>query len=220
MLIKRGSPIARAATFPTPKVVPPDEPALAPPSKQEVALAEMARENDILRSEIARLRQNWADELASAERRAREAAARDHVRDDAARIEMLGRTLAEARQRFGTDLIALTKRSATELSAAAMAKLFDLRADDVDLLARVVERRLADLDEQAIVELRLSPKDADGAVGTEIMARMPEGTRIVTDPALRPGTARIHLRLGAALIDPAAGFARLCAVLAEGDDDA
>jgi hypothetical protein len=49
---------------------------------------------------------------------------------------------------------------------------------------------------------------------------LPQGTQVVTDPALSAGTARVQLRLGGALIDPAAGFERLCALLAEGGENA
>jgi len=220
MLIKHGSPIARKAAFPAPKPVPTEDVATIEPSEQDIAIAELARENEALRSELARLRASWTDELALAEQRARDAAARDHVREDARHIEMLGRALSDARHQFETNLVALAGRSATELALAAMAKLFETRAGDTDFLARVISRRLADLGETAIVELQLSPGDADGAVGAEVAAKLPQGTRVVTDPQLPAGTARVQLRLGGAFIDPAAGFERLRAVLAEGSDNA
>lgn len=220
MLIKHGSPIARKAAFPAPKPPPVEDMETVQPSEQDVAIAELTRNNEALRNELARLRANWADELALAERQAREAAARDHIRDDARRFEMLASALADARHQFETNLIALAERSATELALVAMVKLFDVRASDADLLARVISRRLADLDEKAIVELQLSPGDADGAVGSEVAAALPPGARIVTDSALPAGTARVQLRLGSAFIDPVEGFERLRAVLAEGGDHA
>ncbi|ARR56349.1 hypothetical protein HY78_24265 [Rhizorhabdus wittichii DC-6] len=220
MLIKRGSPIAREAVFPAPEPAPVKQPEPVRPSENDLAVARLTRENETLRAEIADLRARWADELAAAERRAREAAARDHVRDDAQRLDVLVGALTAARQQFEAKLVSAVERSATDLAVLAMGKLFEVRANDAELLARVVTRRLGDLDEKTVVELQLAPADADGAVGEEITAMLPTGTRVVSDPTLRPGTARLQLRLGSAVIDPAAGFERLHALLAKGADDA
>lgn len=220
MLIKRGSPIAREAVFPAPEPVPLNEPTPLRPSENDLIVARLAQEKEELRAEVADLRAKWAEELAAAERRAREAAARDHVRDDAQRLDALVSALAAARQQFEAGLVTAAERSATDLAVLAMGKLFEVRANDADLLARVVARRLADLDEQTVVELQLAPADADGAVGEAITAMLPIGTLMTSDPALRTGTARVQFRLGSAVIDPVAGFEQLRTLLIAGADDA
>lgn len=218
-MFKRGSSMAEEAVFPAPGPSSVIEREPVQPSEQDLAVARLAQENDMLRGEIADLRAHWAEELAAAERRAQETAAREHVRDDAKRCEALVGTLTAARQQFETKLVSAAERAANDLAVLAMGKLFALRMEDADLLARVVAQRLADLDEQAVVELQLAPADLDGEVGAAVTAMLPEGTRVASDPGLRAGTARIGLRLGAAVIDPATGFERLRALLAVRDDD-
>lgn len=219
MLFKRGSSMAEEAVFPAPEPAPVKEREPVQPSEQDLAVARLSLDNETLRGDIADLRARWAEELAAVERRAQEAAAREHVRDDAKRLEALVGALSAARTQFEAKLIAAAERAANDLAVLAMGKLFALRIEDSELLARVIAQRLADLDEYAVVELQLAPADLDGEVGAAVAAMLPEGTRVASETGLRAGTARIGLRLGAAVIDPAAGFDRLRAILADQDDD-
>lgn len=222
MLIKHGSPIARQAAFPAPKQesVIGREVEPVQPSEAEIALARVNRENETLRGEIVALKARWAEEMTAAERLGREAAARDHVRDDAKRVEVLAAGLADARRHFEAQFIEVMELFAVDLALMAMDKLFEVRAQDKELLASVVARRLTAIDDQAIVELAVSPDDADGPVEVALAEKLPPGTRVVSDPTLRGGTARLQLRLGSVPIDPVAGFERLRSALTEGAGNA
>ncbi|MEH3101079.1 hypothetical protein [Sphingomonas adhaesiva] len=213
MLIKHGSAVAREARFPVPAppVVPPAmvPPVAAPSSEEERTIARLMQEVAALRGERDAMRARWGEELATAERRAREGAARDHVADDARRDALLKDALEAACAAFATGWSAQVDRCAREMAALAMGKLFAVRAEDERFLADVVARRLSGIDREAVVELRVSPEDAAGAA----LDGLTPGTRIVADGAMRAGTALVQLRLGGVAIDPAAGYARLRALL-------
>lgn len=209
MLIKHSTHRARNAMFPSAAPVGQEPPGPPEPSRQDLEIAGLRRENDALRGEIATLRAAWQDELSRAEARARDEAGQSHVRDDALQRTMLGEALQGARLHFENELLPLVGQWATEIAMLALEKLVSLRQGDDDWLARVVARRLAALDADAVIALHLSPSDRDGEDNAALPAGLPPGTRIETDPTLRPGMARLQLRLGTIDIDPAAGFVRL-----------
>lgn len=207
MLIKHGSAVAREAQFP----VPPLSPVVAPPTEEERTIARLRQEVAALRGDLDAMRERWAEELAVAERRARDIAAREHVAEDARRDSRLTEALAAAQDAFATGWSARVGRSAIEIATLAIGKLFAMRAADARFLADVVAQRLSGIAQEAVVELRVSTEDAANATLDEMVS----GARIVADPAMRSGTAFIQLRLGGVAIDPAAGYARMRALLVE-----
>lgn len=217
VLFKHSTPLARSAAF-----LPPDEPlariaeqAAPLPTEHERAIASLTATNAALRDELVALRTTWNDELSAAQQRAHQLAAEQHRRDDDRRFAALAAELGHVRQQLGQTLLAAVEPSARELAAVALGRLVAVREGDVDWIARIVERRLAALDQASVICLQVAPSDLEG----EISAIVPQGTVLESDASLQPGMVRLKLRLGAVMLDPVAGLARLLQMLREGQAD-
>jgi flagellar biosynthesis/type III secretory pathway protein FliH len=202
-------PATQAATAEQPK---PD------PRDREIARLEAERAE--LQRQIEALRNQWQAELAKAEARASEAAAREHVKDDEARLAALVKALDDARQGFDAALGQNQADLAIALALAALSRLVEPNRQDRDWLARAIQRRLAELRAQTVVSLRVA---ADG-LAPEALARLRHslaaGAAIETDPDLAPGQARIELQLGAVNVDLSTGLAAVVGQLEASDAEA
>ncbi|MBA4160724.1 MAG: hypothetical protein C0515_01275 [Novosphingobium sp.] len=183
------------------------------PDPRDLALARLEAERDELQRQIELLRADWQTELGKAEMRAKAEAAREHVRDDEARLAVLAKALSDARQKFDASLGQNQADLTTRLAAEALSRLVEPNRHDLEWLARAIERRLAELRAQSVTALRVAP----GALAPEALARLRQrlaaGASIETDPDLAPGQALIELQLGAAQLELSAGLAAVIAQL-------
>lgn len=217
VLYKRSSGTARGARL---GLALPPQPAPVPePDARELEIAGLAAECGDLRRQLRDLERRREDECEAARAGAREEAAREFRQDDARRVEALAAALDTSLAAFEARLVETARELAPRLAQSALARLVQVRAAEPDWLLRVIERRLDRLDAQAVVSLHLAADDASEDVVGQLRARFPAKVAIACDPALKPGTARIGLRLGEVAIDPAAGAAHLLAILDEGLDE-
>lgn len=227
MLHKHSSAIAKDATFMplrlTGASVEVTEPSA--PSREERELAQLRRENTELKTQMAILQADWASALLDARQKAREEAARAHVRDDRQFALLLSKSLDQANADFTDQLLAEVGPAACLLAERAFAQLVRSRETDRDWLASMIERRLADVMANAVAVVRIGPLalgDAENGDEAEaaIRAILPAGMALAMDPKLSPGTARIDLRLGSIAMETQAGFTRIRAAFAgETPDD-
>ena len=227
VLYKRTTATAQTAQFSAAALAHPEEaeaarsaPDLvdAPPSREQLEIERLGRDNTALQGELAQLRADWGKSLEAAEARALSTAARQHVTDDTARLLTLHEVLDKARAAFDAALGQQAMPLAQTLAQDALARLVESRDDETEWLARTIGRRLSELRSGAVVELRLAA-DIEPGLLAGLREQLPPGANIVSDPALRAGTARIGLRLGQVEIDPAAGLRTLLGALEQGGTD-
>lgn len=192
-------------------------PAPAPPSREQLEIRRLSDESSALRQELALLRKDWDSALAEAEARARETASRQHIADDAAALAALREGATAARKTFDGALQAGLESTAHGLAVEALARLVIPQANEDAWLARSIQRRMGELRKQAVVSLRV-PGGLNPALIAGLRAELPAGATIEIDPALKPGTARIVLRLGRIEIDPSRGLQEALALIAESTD--
>ena len=186
----------------------------AAPDPKDLALEAMARENERLVASVARIEARLADDVARAREEARREAAAAHQSNDAKRLEVMAATLAAARESFEDVLSTSARTLAVQVAVAALGQLVDLRADDEEWLARVIQRRMARLDTGATVTLVL-PANAE-ALASRLELGPDVGVRI--DSAQSDGAARIELAMGEIPVSLADGWSRILAVIGTGDD--
>lgn len=227
VLYKRTTATAQAAQFSASPLAaaPAAEPAgsarsvangmSALPSREEIEIERLRKDNGALREELGQLRADWDKELEEAETRALGAAARQYVADDAARLSELRDALDKTRAAFDAALAQQAMPLAGALAQDALARLVETQGDEAEWLVRTIERRLGELRSEAVVELRLAAGIEPGLLAG-LREQLPPGAAIVSDPALRAGTARIGLRLGRVEVDPAAGLRELLSALEQG----
>lgn len=189
----------------------------APPSREQLEIRRLKDESSALRQELALLRKDWDSAVGEAEGRAREAAALQHMANDSATLAALREGMAAARKTFDDALQAGLESTAHGLAVEVLARLVIPQTDEDAWLTRSIKRRLGELRTQAVVSLRV-PGGLDPALIAGLRAELPAGATIEIDPALKPVTARIVLRLGRIEINPSRGLQEALALIAESDD--
>ncbi len=216
VLYKRSSGTAREASLGLARPARPEP--VAEPDERDLEIASLTAECADLRRQLQAVEGRWESELEAARTEARQAAAREFRQDDARRVEALTAALTAAVASLEMGLTTAARDLAPRLAHNALARLVQVREVERDWLLRVIERRLDRLDAQAVVGLHLSAGEVSEDALRQLRERFPAKVEIACDPALRPGTARIGLRLGAVAVDPAAGAAHLLAILDAGGE--
>ena len=185
------------------------------PDPLQIALdAALGRERS-LQTELEHFRRSLQQRLDDAREEGRKVAATEFAAQDAERTALMERALHAARADFDNTFRSAVEGIALELTRSALEKFVDLRSEEENWLARIIEKRIASLERSAIVALHVPPDSFGPDDAASSLANM----AIREDPCLRPGTARIELRIGEVLIDPRAGLQTLSAIL-DGDGDA
>ncbi len=216
-LYKRTSGIARDARFAP--VVPPAPVAKPEPDPRDLEIARLQAECDALQQKLAAAEQRWTKELESLRAAAKKEAADQFERDDAARVRALEAALEAGAAAFRSLLIEGARQLAPRLAQHALGRLVEVRKADADWLLRAIERRLDGLASRTVTGLHVAAGDLSEPILAALAERCGSGVAIQADPSLKAGTARLVLRLGEVVVDPAAGAERLLAALAEGLDD-
>lgn len=217
-LFKRSSEAARLATL---RVAFSEHEALEvttsverpAPSAEEQEIANLRRENEVLRDRLGKLEAGWTSSLDAARRDAFEDAARQHIRDDTKADGMIARSLTEARELFERVLAEACEPLAASFAAGAMRRLFELRRDDEEWLGLAVARRLRSMASEAVVAIHVAPSQLTEALSNAVQSRSSAPIELKPDPAVTPGAARITLRLGEIEVSPEQGVKHLVEVL-------
>ena len=218
MLYKNDSPTAREAIFADPVAFDPLRKAVTEavsPAAREIA--RLKAENQVLEARLAARDAEWEDALAAAERAAFAAAVQTFRQDDVKRLEVLSGAIAAAQTGLARTLQDIVAPAAASLAETALSRLVTVRSADGDWLARLIARRIDELQANAVVAVRIGP----GIVGSPdndtilaaIEAATPPGTAVEHDPGLAPGKALIDLRFGTVAINPEDGVERLVSLL-------
>lgn len=193
---------------------------LSPKSKQELQAEALRNRIVTLEREVSGLNDERAEAIALAVRRAKEAAAREHIRDDERQFAEIKSALTRAEAEFAakleTDCLALAR----SIACQAFGRLAKTRQEDEDWLGRLVLRRIEELGANAVLAVRVPASDFTGDRLDALRAVLPSGMRIVTDRDIPMGTARIELRLGEVPIEPDIGVAQLSQLISQGSADA
>jgi hypothetical protein len=182
------------------------------PSREQIEIELLRRENASLRDELDQLRAGWDETLEQVEARALATATQVHVTNDAERLAELRGMLEKVRSAFDEALGQQSMSLANKLAQDALSRLVEVRDDETEWLMRMIERRLGELRSETVVELRLA-EDVAPALLMRLREQLPPGAVIVGDSGLRAGSAQIGLRLGRVEIDPSRGFRQLLSVL-------
>lgn len=219
VLHKRSSTTALGASL---ELITPAKRQPAPEQdERDVTIARLKVERDGLQQKLLIAERQRAEELDAIKADARAAAAHDFKRDDSRRIEILAAAVEASLSLFKAHLITQSRGLAPALARQALEQLVRGREVEADWLARVIERRLETLTRQSVVSVAIAREDFGDAVVQQLSRQLAAGAAVIADPSLKPGTARIVLRLGEVVVDPAAGVDRLLAMLDElGGDDA
>jgi flagellar biosynthesis/type III secretory pathway protein FliH len=215
-LVKHDSPIAREARLRLITKSRP-RPASSPegPSEEQIEIAALKAELAHLIAERKATSDKWDAELSAAHTMAKEEAAREHVTNDRRRANALDAALANAQQKFEGAIAGQIAPLAAQVAAHAFAKLVMLRQGDEDWLARVVDRRLKDIRAASVFALHLAPEDAGSALTAALRESGRQSVPVNPDSTLKPGTAKIVLKLGEIDICPADGAGEVFQCLAE-----
>jgi small-conductance mechanosensitive channel len=219
VLHKGSSSTARSASL---ELIAPDKPKPAPaPDQRDLEIARLTAERDELAQKLLSAERQRAQELDTIKAAAHRAAALEFEQDDARRVELMAAALEKSVVSFETHLIAQSRRLAPSLARQALERLVHAHQTDVDWLTRVIERKLDTLIAQSVVGLQISSADFGEEIAQRLGKRLAAGATVAADPSLGPGSARISLRLGEVLIDPANGLTQLLALLddLDGNDD-
>jgi hypothetical protein len=186
------------------------------PSPLEAALRAAEVRADRLAAELDKIKAAMQTQVGEAREQARREAAAAFAADDKARSQMIAAGLQGARDDFRRALSAGAEDIAIKLARDGIEKLVTLRSDEPDWLARVIQSQLAKLEAQTVIALHL-PQDALGMDAEETLrSQLPPGAQLISDPRLKPCTARIVLKIGEVFVDPRAGAAQLLSLLDEG----
>lgn len=183
------------------------------PDPRDVRIAQLDAENDRLREELQQLRETWEAELAKAAQKARAEAAQVHVRQDEALARQLEKSCAQARQAFDTMLDRALAGNVGALAAEALERLVVPNETELAWLGRSVLRRLERARAEAVVAIEVNPTLFDKEQWSTFANALPPGTAVKPNAAVAAGAARIVLKLGAIIIEPAQGRERLLAAL-------
>lgn len=217
VLHKGSSGTAREASL---ALVTPERAVAAPkPDQREAEIARLKAEREDLRKQLATAEQRHAAELAELKVRARQAVAEEFRQDDARRLDLLAKALERSVGAFEAQLIAGARGFASRLARYALERLVRVGDAEARWLSRAIERRLDDLDSQAVVGVQVAAADWSEALIEQVGGRLADRAALFRDASLPAGSARIGLRLGEVTVDVAAGLARLLDTLSEGDRD-
>lgn len=222
MLIKAKAAQAETAGFPL-LPAPNNDVADADADRSDARDLEIARLIDRLgelEDALAEQQRDWNDALTKGVREAKEAAAREHVEDEQRRFDVLVETLSDTRLGFESRLHGECAALAQSMALHGFERLVQAGAEEKDWLGRLVARRVGEIAASAIVAIRLPASEYSPTQTNRLRELIPPGTRVELDSDMAPGGARIELQLGEVAIEPAAGAARIAALIAEGIDDA
>lgn len=214
MLLKSNSHAAREAVLRIePEALEMKAAAPRQESPEAIEIARLRLQVSELETSLQALRDDWSAELAQAEARAKEAAASEHVRSDAARLDEVKVALIDAQASFARQMQETCLPIARTLATKAFTRLVGIRQEEEDWLARLIERRISELNSGSALSLQVSRADFSGNDCDELQAILPAGTSVACDARIAPGTARIVLALGAIDIDGRSGSQQLAALL-------
>lgn len=221
VLYKSSSGTAREASLAALTTADPGvAPAAVPePDERDLELARLRVERDSLRKQLAAAEQKWDQDLSEIATQSRKAAALEFQQDDDRRFEALVSAVEGALTAFQDSLIAGAQELAPRLARLALERLVKAREAESDWLRRTIEQRLDRLAAGSVIALQIAAADCSDDLVRRLSQRFAPGVEVTADPALKPGTARIVLRLGEVPIDFAGGVKQLVALLANGDGD-
>lgn len=186
------------------------------PSPLEAALRAAEVRADRLAAELGQLKESLRTEVSKAREQARREAAAEFAANDLDRSQMLAEALHGARDDFREAIAAGAEEIAIELARTCIEKFVALSGDEPHWLTRVVAAQLSKLEEQTVTALHVPPGTVGEDAETVLRSQLPPGATLVPDPRLKPGTARIALKVGEIFVDPRAGAAQLLNLLDEG----
>ena len=188
-------------------------PGPSPLSDEQLEIRRLKDETESLASKLHALQDDWDQKIAAARASAKTEAAQMHQRNDAQLLEALERCLTDAKAKFESTLVEQVEPLSASLAAHALQRLIEAEQDETEWLARVVSRRLETLAGHAIVAVHIAPGDTSERLKTALEGYIGQALAVDIDTALRPGTAKIVLRLGEVEVNPGGGARELLQLL-------
>jgi flagellar biosynthesis/type III secretory pathway protein FliH len=183
---------------------------------RDVTIDRLTAERDELRRKLDELEQSWQQRSDELRDEAHKAAEQEFARDDHSRILTLTTGIESAIAAFEVQLANYATGLTPRLAQHALNQLVKVRKDEADWLSRAIERRLDSLSSHAVVAIVLASDDVSEDILATVSKRFRSKAEVTTDPTLKPGTARIILRMGEIQIDPQHGLEQLVAMLGDG----